>query len=245
MIDDFVQLNPLNQGGQRIKRCASIIAGRPFILFQKQGSSFTPHCEYDWPTILAHLNCGPVIELEPQDWPWSHQCAVNFNCHAMAIGASVGVTPSDWLEGLASPATLGQNPTGLLLDRYYELLHSTAPHDDSICDAIVDNNVFVVCDSKSSHFIHSGIVRFIGDQLVAISKFGEGPILLTSIELIKEFYAGQFDEVRWYRYRNDQAATTTTSNAPLKLDSTLNTKKWRPLLRHHLKRRGRRPVRRR
>ncbi len=152
-----------------------------------------------WPELLAEYDCGPVIELEPSDWSWSSETATNFNCHAMAIGSRVGVSPQDWLEGIASDATLDQNPTAIILGRFF---HLTSIVEPTLLrpDSVLEDDIFVFYNAADQHFVHSGFTRFIDGQLVAISKFGEGPILLTSLELIGRFYEGEYDEIRWYRY---------------------------------------------
>lgn len=205
MLCGFHQLSPVTQSGNRVRRSASFVNRHPgnrhpVVVFHKEGKQLSLDSVDDWPTLLMHLDLGPVVELDDNDWTWAQQPAVNFNCHAMAIGSQVGLTPQDWLEGVASSATLDENPTELLLDRYYDLLQKLPTIAETDFLDIQENDVFVCYDTKHSHFIHSGFVRSVDGQMYAISKFGEGPILLTSLELIEAFYAGKYDEVRWYRY---------------------------------------------
>lgn len=204
MLTTFEPITPIEQDEATISRSASIVGERPLVLFQKDGKALSPDCRHDWPALLSMLDCGPVLELERNDWPWSNECAVNFNCHAMAIGSGIGVTPADWLEGIASPATLGENPTDLILKSYFQLLRISSPTaDKEEGDLLQDDDVFVLRNTTDAHYIHSGFVKFIDGDLIAISKFGEGPILLTSVELIKKFYWGKYDEIRWYRFAGE------------------------------------------
>lgn len=200
MITNFKQIEPIHQDGEKIQRSVSLVSDRSMVLLQKNGKSLSPDCTHDWSDLLSMLNCGPVVELEPNDWPWSSECATNFNCHAMAIGSGIGVSPTDWLEGIASPATLGENPTELILQHYFRLLHTVSPESDERLEGLQDDDVFVLRDSAESHYIHSGFVKLVDGEPVAISKFGEGPILLTSVELILKFYWGKYDEILWYRF---------------------------------------------
>lgn len=206
MLSDFQHLLPVNQDGHTIRRSASFVNDRPVVLFHKQGTSLAPTDEFDWCKLLSRLNCGPVVELESLDWAWSQQSPINFNCHALAIGSVIGVTPNDWLEGVASPATLDQNPVELILDQYFDLLSIRSCRDQVSFSEMMEDDAFVFCNSYDSHFIHSGFVKIVENQVVAISKFGEGPILMTSMELIRKFYSGKFNEVRWYRFKGEQPA---------------------------------------
>ena len=203
MLCDFQQLVPVIQNGKNVRRSASFIDQNPVVVFHKAGVSLSPDCDYNWPSLLALLDCGPVIELEESEWSWSQQPSVNFNCHAMAIGSRIGLTPQDWLEGVASSATQDVNPTEMILDCFFDLQQTAGSISETQFDDVVEDDVFVFCDSKNSHFIHSGFVREVDGNLIAISKFGEGPILLTSLDLIEKFYAGKFDMIRWFRFRDE------------------------------------------
>ena len=207
MLNNSSSLASVVQQGHAIRRSASLVDEQPVVLFHKFGTALGPEGDYDWPAILAQLNCGEVSQLDDPEWLWSTEPSMNFNCHALAIGSRVGVTPSDWLEGIASDATLNQNPTAILLNRYFDKLRvEEADHAGAFFDAREDD-VVVLCDSKSQHYIHSAIIKFIDGEIVAVSKFGEGPILVTGFELLTRFYTGQFDEVHWYRYATPGVAS--------------------------------------
>ena len=203
MLNNSCSLAPVTNQGHAIRRSASLVDEQPVVLFHKSGTALSPEGDYDWPALLAHLDCGEVTELYDPTTEWSAAPSMNFNCHALAIGSRVGISPSDWLEGIASDATMNQNPTELLLNRYFDQLRIEEPdHAGSYFDA-QEGDIVVLCDSASQHFIHSATIRFVDGEMVAVSKFGEGPILSTSLELLTKFYANQFDEVRWYRFATD------------------------------------------
>ena len=165
---------------------------RKLVLFHKNGNSLVPKKSSNCSTFLRQLGHGPVVELNDNDWVWCGADVRDFNCHAMAIGSGVGLTPQDWLEGFASEATLQFNPAQVILDAFYEPVNS----------ALQENDVFVLLDSTTGHLTHSGILRWVDGNAVAISKFGEGPVLMTSFALIAYVYSRVFDEVRWYRRRS-------------------------------------------
>lgn len=201
MLTQFRNLVPVIREGRRIGRSASFVDSQPVVVFQKSGSALCADDDYDWPDLLTSLDCGPVVELEQSDWPWSREAAVNFNCHAMAIGSNVGISPRDWLEGVASDATMHRNPTAIILRRFFELTAVRQPNSPQP-DQVREDDVFVFYNAATDHFIHSGFIRCLDGVPVAVSKFGEGPILLTSLQLIGRFYSGQYDQIRWYRHLN-------------------------------------------
>lgn len=204
MLNNSCSLAPVVQQGHAIRRTASMVDEQPVVLFHKSGTALGPEGDYDWPALLSHLNSGVVTEVYEPNCEWSAAPSMNFNCHALAVGSRIGISPSDWLEGIASDATMSRNPTEILLNRYFEQLRTEEPdHAGSYFDAREDD-VVVLCDSASRHFIHSATIKSVEGELVAVSKFGEGPILSTSLSLLMKFYANQFDEVHWYRFAGDQ-----------------------------------------
>lgn len=203
MLSNTKSLAPVINQGHAIRRSASMVDEQPVVLFHKSGRALSPEGDYDWLGILAHLNCGEVTALTSSTMGWAESPSMNFNCHALAIGSQVGIGPADWLEGIASDATMNVNPTEVLLNCYYDQLRVEEPdHAGSFFDA-QENDIVVLCDSTSQHFIHSAVVKFLDGKMVAVSKFGEGPILATSLELLVRFYESQFDEVHWYRFNDD------------------------------------------
>ena len=185
----FYTMNPVCSQNKQIERSVCNVNGDPLVLFHKNGNSLNPEVTSNFVKLVRSLNIGPVVELEENNWRWCKAEPRNFNCHALAIGSSVGLTPNDWLEGKASPATLHINPVELLLDNYFE----------TVSERLVDNDVFLLKDAESNHFVHSGFVRWIDSRLVAVSKFGEGPILMTSLELIATVFRNNFNVIEWRR----------------------------------------------
>ena len=195
-------LDPIETRGQCIDRSVAYVGERPLVLFHKSGRNLSPRCKFDWTKVLSGFDLGPVVELERSTWQWSKGAATNFNCHAMAIGSHVGLSPQDWLEGIGSPATLDHNPARILLDNFFQHVETVGPGQEPT-HSIEENEIFVCYESSSDHFIHSGFIKRVDDRLVAVSKFGEGPILLTSLDLIQAFYHAKFDQVRWYRFQGN------------------------------------------
>lgn len=207
MLKRFQRLIPVNRQGVDFERSACVIAEKPLVVFHKQGKSLAPASSHNWPEILSYLDCGPVLELEESSWVWSSAPSSDFNCHAMAIGSRLGLTPRDWLEGVASAATLNENPTQILLEHFFEPL---APLQSLAAQSLQSDDVFVCYNTAKDQFIHSGFIKLINQEAVAISKFGEGPILLTSLALIKHFYHGKFDQLHWYRF-NERSTVSERS----------------------------------
>ena len=194
MLPQFAIISPVLRHRNQIDRAVCDIAGRPLVLFHKRGISLVEDDHASCPELLRSLCAGPVIELQDENWEWCNADPRDFNCHAMAIGSGVGLTPEYWLEGCASASTLFENPAQVMLDVYYQKLN----------EQIADNDVFVLRDSKTDGLVHSGFLRNVDGINLAVSKFGEGPVCLTSFELLSSVYQGRFDQVQWYR-RNDEA----------------------------------------
>ncbi|MDM4017702.1 hypothetical protein [Roseiconus lacunae] len=198
MFQTFQPLPPVDRSGGRVERSVAFIDRSPVVVFEKQGQSLAPAVDCDWEAILGSYDCGPAICLESSGWEWSTADKRNFNCHALAIGSSVGLGPDQWLEGLASPATMHHNPVGTLLARCFERISSKTV-TSKWRSAIREHDVFVCYDRDHDHYVHSGFLKWVAGIPMAISKFGEGPIMITTLKLIERFYQGAFDELRWYR----------------------------------------------
>lgn len=192
-------------GGPSIEKRIEWIGKRPLVVFRKHRNRLAGDFEGDWAQTLSHLDCGPVVELEPSEWVWSRAPLQDFNCHALAVGSSVGLTPTDWLEGKASAQTLHENPTRLLLDQFFLPMATQNSGETPLSppDAVEENDVFVLRDSRSDHLIHSGFIKWIEEEPLAISKFGEGPILITTLQLLGRLYQRQFDEIQWFRHAGE------------------------------------------
>lgn len=217
MLKCFQRLIPVNRQGADFERSACVIAEKPMVVFHKQGKSLAPASSHSWPEILSYLDCGPVLELEESSWAWSSAPSSDFNCHAMAIGSRLGLTPRDWLEGVASAATLNENPTRILLEHFFKPL---APLQNShAAKSLQSDDVFVCYNTAKDQFIHSGFIKQVNQETVAISKFGEGPILLTSLALIKHFYHGKFDQLLWYRFKEHSHVPARSYQGPQRLHS--------------------------
>ncbi len=205
MLTEFNELPPVYDEQAPIGRSWCQLKNRPLVLFHKNGNALRPKFQKKWYRTLEQLGCGPVVELEQPDWNWCHGPESNFNCHAFAIGSSVGLTPNDWVEGMASPLTLHANPADLLLRSFFIPTTTIDRTDRSGYESgkeSIDNDVFVIHDSRFNHLRHSGFIKWVDGQPMAVSKFGEGPILITTLKLLWSFFDGKFDQLRWFRLRH-------------------------------------------
>ncbi|MEM6473746.1 MAG: hypothetical protein AAF802_29575 [Planctomycetota bacterium] len=195
----FDKIQSIRESGREIGRSLGYVDREPIVVLHKRGQRLAPTNRIDWPQTLSTLDSGPVFELEQSAWTWTQGPYSDFNCHSMAIGSQVGLQPSDWLEGCQSKTTLRKNPASILLDRFFRQLDPRPPSR-----SIQDDDVCVCYDSFNDHYVHSALIKRIGDRPFAISKFGEGPILITTLEFIHRFFAGRFDQLQWYRRRHDR-----------------------------------------
>lgn len=207
--EDIYNLNSILVDNVQVDRSFIEVGGRQVVLFHKYGQSLQSEVATDYVQLMHGLELGPVCELFDENWSWCQANPRNFNCHAMAIGSAVGITPNDWLEGQASDSTSNSNPVGILLNEFY----SPATGE------ILDNDVFVFRNSLTDHFVHSGFVRYIDDQLMAISKFGEAEIFVTTLELLATVFQDEFNELNWHRLNsnwvNQHVASQSNSSGEL------------------------------
>lgn len=186
---NFDLLSPEIAEDVSVERTFFDVNGSRVVLFHKDGQSLEQELTTDYIQMMRDLDLGPVCEVDSEGWLWCDADPVNFNCHTLAIGSAIGLTPDFWLEGIASGATLNTNPVGTLLNECYQ----------SVSGELQDNDVFVFRNSETDHYVHSGFVRYIDDQLMAISKFGETKILITTLELLATVFQNDFDDLGWYR----------------------------------------------
>ncbi len=211
-------------GDQAIGRTAWMIDAQPLIVFHKR-HRFETMLSEPWLKYLHPYLGKQIWELEPSEWVWSRADQARFNCHTLAIGSQVGLTPEDWLEGSRSRWTADLNPAQLLLDHFFEPLDcgrshlsesaepweisanggqgSRAPVENiaSQAEGWCDDDVLVWQDPGSGNLIHSGFVRWLDGHLIVVSKWGEGPILLTSLDVLTRFYHGHRQIMLAYRRR--------------------------------------------
>lgn len=96
--------------------------------------------------------------------------------------------------------TLRQNPTRILLESFFDRIDVTDRAENPT--RVREGDVCVCYDSSNAHYVHSAFMKRVGDSLLAVSKFGEGPILITTLGLIGRFFAERFDEWQWYRMKS-------------------------------------------
>ena len=102
-----------------VERTLFEVNGSRVVLFHKDGRSLEQEFASDYLQLMRSLDLGPVCEVDNDDWVWCRANPVNFNCHTLAVGSAIGLTPTFWLEGVASNLTLNSNPVGTLLTECY------------------------------------------------------------------------------------------------------------------------------
>ena len=197
----FESISPIIRQRLPVQRSVCNVSGQPLVLFHKRGNSLIDERKPDYLELVEKLGLGPVVEIQDEGWQWCNSDPRDFNCHAVAIGSGVGLTPNDWLEGSASSSTLNVNPAQVLLDAYFVE-----------CIDLKDNDIFVLRDSKTGNLSHSGFIRIVDGVSWAVSKFGEGPICVTTFEMVSAVFEGSFDEVRWYRQTKHPLAQSYAGN---------------------------------
>lgn len=201
MLSEFKKLDPILAKENLINRSVCRVDAQPLVLFHKNGASLEPQYNKCWSQLLSKFGWGEVSEVDQSADGWSANS--NFNCHTFAIGAKLGLTSNDWLEGISSSLTFGLNPARLLLERYFQptiSVRRTEKNGFESSKLVNEQDVFVLKDTHSNRLVHSGIVKWVDDQPMAISKFGEGPILQTTFKLIWKFYGNKFDQLSWYQF---------------------------------------------
>lgn len=186
---EFEPVEPFAQNDHVIYRSACLIEGTPLVLIHKRGQTQIDDDPTCFLRMLQIAEIQPVIPLEDNNWTWSQACPTNFNCHALAIGSQVGLTPDDWLEGSASLVTLHVNPAQLILDRCFQEVDSQVNDDD----------VVVLRDTKLDNLVHSGFLKTLDGTQYVVSKFGEGPVCLTTFQVLAEIYKTRFDKLQFFR----------------------------------------------
>ncbi len=131
-----------------------------------------------------------------------------FNCATYAIGDSIGLSKSDWLEASPVAWTDDQCPAQMVLDNYFDLVskHSLADIDWLALESstsLLDGDVVTYsdCEIEEKHVHFGRVEKHLGRNLL-VSKMGQGPIARGSLAAVSRHFANEFSEVRIYRRRN-------------------------------------------
>lgn len=132
-----------------------------------------------------------------------------YNCHAFAL-SEVGMTPADWVNGVATPETEDKNPMDNFLKSYFELkktydIQTAKVSDFEESTELREGDVatFVAkLDGDKVHYVHAGKLVKKNDKWWLASKLGEAfPVVVTPATAVAGVYARQFAEVRVYRVK--------------------------------------------
>jgi hypothetical protein len=138
--------------------------------------------------------------------PWhvgqdSGICAATFNCATFAVGDFIGLTPNDWLN--PAPSSDGYpTPIAVILDSFF-----TPVHELSLIDAVHDRQFetderlregdvvsFERIDDRDDptrrNFTHLGLVQKQDGVNRLLSKFGQGPVLLSDLNFAHRMFPG-------------------------------------------------------
>lgn len=182
--------------GGEIRRRLVTIGGQPVVLMSKSHPILQP-C-FDKQRWLAFANRAALPHALGQEVDEINRgLRFSFNCHTISIGALVGLKAEEWLEGSRSLFTCRNNPAQDLLDAHFRKISSA--NDVSELPAMQHDDVLVFRKTNSGELTHSGRVRWHGDTQMLLSKLGEHPAAITSIQAIVDEYQGQFDALEVYR----------------------------------------------
>jgi len=159
-----------------------------------------------------------VVESDSNPWcknklgrPWKKGDRGNpsFNCHSFALGDYVGITPSDWIEGVAAKATEDANAMETFLASYFTVVKTIDPSKQKPEDVESDTDVregdvlvLTARPEKSLQHVHSGRLVKRGQKWQLMAKLGEDfPVVVGPIAAVAAPYNGQFNEVKIYRIK--------------------------------------------
>ena len=163
-----------------------------------------------WQAFAKGHEALEPYEVPPED-PWyvapdDVGQLSTFNCATFAIGESIGLTTSDWLEPYVDSAAQGVSPTAVVLEHFYGLVatHPLEQADweklDSIPE-ILDGDVLVLVHrmKNEAEIAHLGkMIKTPGGNRV-VSKMGYGPFVQGSIRRTAQQFEGHFNEIQFFR----------------------------------------------
>ena len=191
-------LKSLDHAGGTIVRELVTIGKQPVVLLRKTHPILRPHfTSAEWRAFAAQSSLPEVLRSEVAEW--NRKLRFSANCHTVAIGAFLGLTGDEWLEGSRGRITLMNNPAQDLLDQFFTSIHQDASLDTVLATAQPDD-VIVFRHRDSAELIHSGRIRWVDGQCLLLSKFGEHPVAVVPLEAAAATYGGQYDALDVYRW---------------------------------------------
>lgn len=199
------------------------IVGRS-VLSCPAGECVVEHRVQEWTPISSLSvyvqNDFAELVFEPGN-PWyrgqdAGRCSATFNCATFAVAEHVHLTSNEWLG--TTPTFDGYpTPIAIILDSYF-----TPICEWSIAQAIDNNDnefetderlrdgdvlAFESISPKSDRtrriFTHLGLVKRQDELNRLLSKFGQGPILLSDLKFPDRMFPGA-QKITIYRFRGDR-----------------------------------------
>lgn len=178
------------------------------------------------PLPVAKDNLRNMLELDPdtpadevelceeswEEWYAPSPLGVTlntFNCCTFAVADVVGLTRNDWVRPSATGDTYYTVPMQVILESYFHPVRTY--HGPVIPWGIVEEDdqlreddvlCYTRTDLPAIQFAHVGKIVKVDGRNRLLSKYGSGPIVRTSLELLGNVLVGEFDEIQVYR-RND------------------------------------------
>lgn len=197
MLTVQTQLASTAVGEGDLSRLLATVGSEPVVLFQKTHAILQPKFSDEaWATFASQVRLTDALQAELDQW--NRHDRFSFNCHTLAIGRYLGIGPEYWLEGSSSVFTLMENPTQSLLDVYFQEVDRTTQLDN-LEDRLHPNDIVVFRHAHTGDLSHSGVVREVDGRPVVLSKLGEHPVAVTSIDALTTEYRGQFDSFHLFR----------------------------------------------
>lgn len=152
---------------------------------------------------------GEILSDKPDEWSTADAIGgmmVTHNCCTYAIGDVVGLSESDWIAPNAFDATDHTVPMQILLDSYFELIRSAATTEIEWQrldrdDSFEEGDIFCLVFTKGGQqqFTHVGKIQPERGRNWFIGKFGQGPVIRSTLSAVAEAYRGRFEGICVYR----------------------------------------------
>lgn len=176
---------------------------RKVVTFEDESNDYFGDPDSPDDDLMPCLDPGERWRVSPND----PSDLSTFNCATFAIGETIGLTKTQWLEPIAVEWTRGRSSARVVLDNFYDLI-LTVPLEDGCWQSIEssplvqhDDVIAFVSNQHADGFVHLGKIRKDSDSVVMVSKLGSGPIVEGSIRSSALRFRGEILETRIYRLR--------------------------------------------
>ena len=191
MIEHVRQLKSVYVAGGEVRRRLVDVEGVTIVLLEKQHPLMRPaFSRVEWNSFLSE-EC-PAI-MRPEVKRCNRSLRFSYNCHMVAIGAQLGLAPTEWLEGTSGSHVLNSNPSQTLLDKFFVPI-CRASSAEGLVDVHQDA-VIVLRNRSTGDLVHSGRIYLDRGTTWVLSKIGEHPTAGNRLEQILEVYRGEFNEI--------------------------------------------------